>query len=108
MAELDAIFAARPLTEWRRKLDGLEGVWAVVQSARELLDDPQVVANGYIPEIDYGKSTHRLVAGPAQFDGQPPAISPAPSAGEHTDEILQELGADWDQIIDLKVGGVVS
>ncbi|OHV33205.1 MULTISPECIES: CaiB/BaiF CoA transferase family protein [Pseudofrankia] len=108
MAELDEVFASRPLHEWRARLDGLTGVWAVVQSASELLDDPQIVANGYLPEVDYGSARHRLVAGPAQFDEQPPSLSPAPAAGEHTDEILAALGADWDRVVHLKIKGVVN
>ncbi|MDT3446454.1 CoA transferase [Pseudofrankia sp. BMG5.37] len=108
LAELDALFAARPLAEWRRRLDGMSGVWAVVQAAEELLNDPQVLANGYAPEVGYGDRAHRLVAGPAQFDGGPADLSPAPAAGEHTDEILQELGDEYDKIISLKIDGVVN
>ena len=108
MAEIEEAFARHTLDEWREKLAGASGVWAAVQSATELLDDPQVVANGYVTEVDYGGKKHRLVPGPAQFDGQPPALRPAPDVGEHTDEILQEIGCDWDRIINLKVSGVVN
>jgi crotonobetainyl-CoA:carnitine CoA-transferase CaiB-like acyl-CoA transferase len=108
MAELDATFAEHPLAVWQERLAGIDGVWAVVQTATELLDDPQVVANGYVAEVDYGELRHRLVVGPAQFDGQPPELKPAPGAGEHTDEILLELGRTWDEILQLKVDGVVS
>lgn len=108
MAELEAAFAGRPLAEWRERMANLEGVWAVVQTATELLDDPQVKANGYVADVEYGEERHRLVVGPAQFNSEPPTLRPAPGAGEHTDEILQELGLDWDRIIELKVAGVVT
>ncbi len=108
MAELDEAFARHTLDEWRAKLAGTAGVWAAVQTATELLDDPQVVANGYIADVQYDGATHRLVAGPAQFDGKPPTLRPAPGVGEHTDEILKELGHEWDDVIDLKVAGVVN
>jgi crotonobetainyl-CoA:carnitine CoA-transferase CaiB-like acyl-CoA transferase len=31
----------------------------------------------------------------------------APEAGEHTDQILTELGLDWDRIVELKLAGAV-
>lgn len=107
-AELEATFARHSLAEWRERLAGTDGVWAAMQTAAELLDDPQVLANGYVSEVDYGARTHRLVPGPAQFDGAPPTLTPAPAAGEHTDAILLELGHDWDAIVGLKVQGVVN
>ena len=108
MAELDRSFASYSLDEWRKRLAGTDGVWAAVQTATELLDDPQVVANGYVTEVDYGESRHHLVHNPAQFDGQPATLRPAPGVGEHTDEVLQELGYDWDHVINLKVADVVN
>lgn len=106
--ELEVTFGQLPLSEWRRRLDGIDGVWAPVQTASELLDDPQVVANGYVPEVDYGEKAHRLVVGPAQFDGTPSTLTPAPAPGQHTDEILRELGSDWDEILKLKISGAVN
>ena len=50
----------------------------------------------------------RLVAAPVQFDEQPRRPRRAPEFNEHGDEILAELGLDWDAIIDLKVRGVVA
>ena len=41
IAELDAVFTSRTLDEWREALDGMEGPWAPVQKARELLTDRQ-------------------------------------------------------------------
>jgi crotonobetainyl-CoA:carnitine CoA-transferase CaiB-like acyl-CoA transferase len=41
----------------------------------------------------------RLVAPPYQFDEQPPAASgPAPELGQHTEEVLLDMGFGWDQI----------
>jgi len=108
LAELDATFARHSLDQWREKLGGLSGAWAVSQSATELLTDPQVLANGYLAEVGYETGTHSLVTGPAQFDGQPAAVTRAPGVGEHTDEVLLELGSDWDEIIKLKVDGVIN
>lgn len=105
---LDAIFATRSFAEWREVLAHIDGVWAPVQTAGELLDDPQVLENGYLREVHHsGGTTFRMVPSPLQFDETPPDLTPAPEHGEHTDEVLAELGYDGDQIIDLKVKGAV-
>jgi crotonobetainyl-CoA:carnitine CoA-transferase CaiB-like acyl-CoA transferase len=105
---LDEIFATRTLEEWRPIMLEIDGVWAPVQTADELLVDPQVVANDYIREVtSAGGTTFKMVASPLQFDEQPPDLTRAPDHGEHTDEVLQELGLEMDAILDLKLKGAV-
>jgi len=43
-----------------------------------------------------------------QFDEQPATVRRAPEHGQHTDEVLLELGYDWDRIVELKVAEVVA
>jgi crotonobetainyl-CoA:carnitine CoA-transferase CaiB-like acyl-CoA transferase len=108
VAELDAEFAKRTLDEWKDVLRGFDAPWAPVQSVRELVDDPQVVANGYVGDvIADGVSRYRLPAVPVQLDEQPPPLRRAPEHGEHTEEMLLELGHDWDAIVALKDAGVI-
>jgi crotonobetainyl-CoA:carnitine CoA-transferase CaiB-like acyl-CoA transferase len=105
---LDEVFATRTLEEWKPIMNTVDGVWAPVQTADELLVDPQVVANGYIREVtSTGGTTFRMVASPLQFDEQPPDLTRAPDHGEHTDEVLEELGLEMDAILDLKLKGAV-
>ncbi|MEO5843009.1 MAG: CoA transferase [Acidimicrobiales bacterium] len=106
---LDEVFATRTMNEWREVLQHIDGVWAPAQRCIELYDDHQAVANGYIASVDPGNGGAHfpVVANPAQFDEQPCSVTRAPGAGEHTDEILTELGYDWDRIIELKVAGAV-
>ncbi|HEY8548231.1 MAG TPA: CoA transferase [Acidimicrobiales bacterium] len=107
IAILDEVFASRTLDEWAEVLDGV-AVWGPVRTAREVHDDEQVAANGYLQEVEAGDgSSFRLVATPVQYDETPPALTRSPEHGEQTEAILLELGYDWPDIIALKESGVV-
>jgi len=71
VAELDSVFARRTLVEWKELLAKLDAPWAPVQSVAEVIEDPQVIANGYVGEVrlDEGQ-TYRLPAVPVQLDEQ--------------------------------------
>jgi crotonobetainyl-CoA:carnitine CoA-transferase CaiB-like acyl-CoA transferase len=112
LAELDAAFATKTLDEWKTVFADLAGVWAPVQNVYELYEDPQAVANGYVVHIDAGDGgdgggTFPVIANPVQFDETPPSLRGAPEHGQHTEEILLELGLDWDAIIAHKEAGAV-
>ena len=107
---LDEIFVTRTLTEWREVLADLEGVWAPVLSPAEVGQDPQALANGYLPDVDKGDGrVYRGVASPVRFDQIP--IGPlrgAPEHGENTEAVLLDLGFDWDDIVAFKEHGTVT
>jgi crotonobetainyl-CoA:carnitine CoA-transferase CaiB-like acyl-CoA transferase len=106
---LDEVFASAPLEEWRQRLATFEGQWCVVQHTLEAVDDPQTVANGYMQDCETSTGTpFQLVAAPVQYDEEPATTKRAPEFNEHGDEILQDLGLDWDAIVDLKVRGIVA
>jgi crotonobetainyl-CoA:carnitine CoA-transferase CaiB-like acyl-CoA transferase len=106
---LDGIFAERTLEEWRVALADAEGVWAPMQTARELPDDPQARANGYLSEVERADGPpFALVASPVQFDGRTPTLRPAPDLGQHTEEVLLELGVGWDELAAAKEAGAIS
>jgi crotonobetainyl-CoA:carnitine CoA-transferase CaiB-like acyl-CoA transferase len=107
--ELDKVFAGATLAEWRLRLADFAGQWAVMQDTLEATEDPQTVANGYVQDCETaGGTPFRLAAAPVQFDGVPAVPGRAPGLNEHGDAILEELGFDWDAIVDLKVRGVVA
>jgi crotonobetainyl-CoA:carnitine CoA-transferase CaiB-like acyl-CoA transferase len=96
----------KPFAYWLEHLQTMEGQWAPLQNLAELVEDPQVKANGYLVDItDADGNDRRLVANPVQFDEKPPPTRRAPLFAEHTDEILRELGRTEDQIIELKIDG---
>jgi crotonobetainyl-CoA:carnitine CoA-transferase CaiB-like acyl-CoA transferase len=109
VAILIDVFASATLAEWRERLEGFIGQWAVVQDTLEAAADPQTVANGYIQECQTAAGTpFRLVAAPVQFDEEPPVPTRAPEFNEHGDGILAGIGLDEDAIIDLKIRGIVA
>ncbi|MDG2029171.1 MAG: CoA transferase [Acidimicrobiales bacterium] len=108
VAALDAEFGKRSFADVVAALATIDAPWAPVQSVEELVDDPQVLANGYVGDVELdGGETYRLPAVPVQFDEQPPELRRAPEHGEHTEAVLLELGHDWDRIIELKTAGVI-
>jgi crotonobetainyl-CoA:carnitine CoA-transferase CaiB-like acyl-CoA transferase len=101
---LREVISSRTLPEWSQRFATLAGPWAPVQDTLQAADDAQVRANEYI--VQAGEL--ELVANPVQFDVAAPHTGPAPAFAEQTDEVLQELGLDWDRIIELKTAGAVT
>lgn len=101
---LSKAMATKTLAEWRERFATLSGPWAPVQDTLQAADDAQVRANDYL--VRAGEL--ELVANPVQFDVAPPQTGPAPGFAEQTEEILLELGMDWDRIIELKSAGAVT
>ena len=105
---LREIFRTRTYEEWRERLQTLKGVWAPLQTPLEVHGDPQVAANGYLEAITASSGAEFVLpANPVQFDETPPAVRRAPDHGEHTDEVLLELGLSYDEIIEHKAAGAV-
>jgi len=106
---LDEVFATKTMEEWKQVLDGFSGVWAPVLRLDELHSHPQVDANGFLPHLtDNAGTPFRIVASPMQFDRTPTTPQgPAPEVGQHTEDILLELGFDWDQIGEARQRGVL-
>jgi crotonobetainyl-CoA:carnitine CoA-transferase CaiB-like acyl-CoA transferase len=101
---LDEIFAMKTQAEWLRTLKEHKLICTQVQTLPDLLSDPQVVENGYIVDYDhpaYGKI--KTVGFPWNFSETPPGLRlPAPQLGQHTEEILLELGYSWEDIGNLR------
>ncbi|MFC4503489.1 MULTISPECIES: CaiB/BaiF CoA transferase family protein [Streptomyces] len=101
---LREVVATRTLAEWAKDLAALDGPWAPVQDTLQAAADAQVRANGYIGRA----GDLELVASPVQFDVEDTRLGPAPEFAAQTEEILSELGHDWDRILALKASGAVT
>src|SRR5262245_2108900 len=109
VSELNAIFATRPLAEWGPVFDREDVWWAPVQQPHETIDDPIVrSAGGFVSVPTDDGSTVEMVASPVDFGGTPWAPrSMPPEFAQHTEEVLLELGHDWDRIMELKELGAI-
>jgi crotonobetainyl-CoA:carnitine CoA-transferase CaiB-like acyl-CoA transferase len=106
---LSDVIASKTLAEWRTRLATMKGQWAPIQNVLELAEDPQVRANGYVASAETsGGVSFELAASPVQFDEAPTPTTRGPEFNEHGDAILQEIGLDWDRIIELKTKGAVA
>lgn len=109
IALLDGIFASKTRDEWAKIFDATpEMWWAPVQTLEEVVADPQMHAAGAFVEVPDGPTTTTFPATPVDFSGTPwQARWMAPEPGQHTDEILRELGRSPQQIAELRGSGAV-
>ncbi len=106
---LQAILVTKPAEEWLQALQAQEVPCGPINSAEEALNDPQARARGVIVEIE-----HPLI-GVARSVGNPIHLGATgvsyrrhpPMLGEHTEEVLRELGQSEAQIAHLRAEGIV-
>jgi crotonobetainyl-CoA:carnitine CoA-transferase CaiB-like acyl-CoA transferase len=95
-------FATKTTAEWTEFLAGQpEIIYERIQNYDELLVDPQVVANGYLTDVDVPKfGTASVVTNVVQLSDTPGGgvRRPPPMLGEHTAEVMEELGFSADDI----------
>jgi crotonobetainyl-CoA:carnitine CoA-transferase CaiB-like acyl-CoA transferase len=97
IAELDDAFGAQPLSFWAERFDTFDVWWSPANSLAEALEDPQIAASGAFVEIEAaeGGEPVRSINTPITFRGNPLLRTPPPpEVGQHTAEVLAELGID--------------
>jgi alpha-methylacyl-CoA racemase len=104
-AALTDAFASRPRAEWLVRAEGRDACLAPVLTMREAAQDPHVRARATVVEVDGVAQP-----GPApRFSATPPALDRPPATpGQHTDEVLWDLGFTTAEVADLRAAGVVA
>jgi crotonobetainyl-CoA:carnitine CoA-transferase CaiB-like acyl-CoA transferase len=109
LKKLGELFATGSRDEWVARLRGGDIVSAPINTMLEAVADADVIANGYVAEVDYPKYGKRLkVHGtPWQFSETPAKFGIAPELGEHNNDVLGGLGYSAAEIADFKARKVI-
>jgi crotonobetainyl-CoA:carnitine CoA-transferase CaiB-like acyl-CoA transferase len=108
LPRLHEALAAKSAVEWHAVLDG-QVPCALVQSVNDMLDHPQVLAEGLIERMEHeALGGYRGLARPISFGRTPLGPSTgAPGLGQHTDAVLAAAGYSADAIAQLRANGAI-
>jgi alpha-methylacyl-CoA racemase len=105
-AELSEIIGSQPLAHWQQRFAHGDCCVTPVQRLEEALADPHFRARGMVVEPADGGP--RQLACPVKMTGYTFALNrPAPAPGEHSDELLAEIGIDADRRDALRAAGAI-
>jgi len=104
------LIATRTTAEWCARYVEHDVPHAPILSLEEVPEHPQVRANGTLVETVHPAAGRMRQARPApRFDGTPSgSLAPAPTYGQHTDEVLAEVGYDGQEIAAMRANGGVA
>ncbi len=96
LATLAGLFKTGRRDDWVARLRAADVVATPVNTLLDASNDADVLANGYVSEVEYPELDRPLKVhgAPWRFSETPPTIGRAPALGQHNDEILQSLGYD--------------
>jgi crotonobetainyl-CoA:carnitine CoA-transferase CaiB-like acyl-CoA transferase len=106
---IEKALRTRSTDDWVRLLDEAGVPVGPIQTVAEVVHDPQVLARGMISELEHPTvGTMRTIGCPVRLSVTPPEVrTPPPLLGEHTDDVLAELGLDAAAIGALHESGTV-
>ena len=109
VAELDRSFSQQPLQYWKTLLDAQTLPYGVVQIPEDILTDPQLWANNIIIPVDDGGKKPRYTVDSPFTVNDTEKVKPriAPEVGEHSGQILQELGYSQTDIDGFREAGTI-
>lgn len=106
--EAESLFRQRSVADWLETFDGVGVPAGPVRYVQEMMEDEQAVANGLVAELEHSLAGRVRMVGPIIGMSETPleARAASPALGEHTDEILAEMGRGEAEIAALKADGV--
>ena len=113
---METVTSTRDTADWIALLEDKAVPCGPINDLAHAFADPQVTARGLVveqpraPELVAadGIAAIRTVASPLRLQANPPVLRrPPPALGEHTDEVLAELGLDAQRIAALRASGIV-
>jgi crotonobetainyl-CoA:carnitine CoA-transferase CaiB-like acyl-CoA transferase len=109
VAIFDGIFAGKTRDEWMRIFQEHGCIYTQIQTIPEVVEDPQLLANNYIIEIDHPDYGYTKTMGFPWDLSETPASwrMRAPKLGEHTEEVLLEAGYSKQEITHFREEGAI-
>ena len=106
---LQEVFLSRSYEDWEGILLPRGIPMGAINGIGEVVKHPQVAARGTLVEMDHPRAGKvRMVGAPVRLSETPGSVrSPAPTLGEHTDEVLAELGYKPADIAELRTRNVI-
>jgi itaconate CoA-transferase len=95
-AEIAAAMSSLSADEAMARLDAADIANARLRDLNGLVEHPQLAARNRWREVDSPVGPIMALVPPATLDGDEPLMSPIPAPGQHTEQILAELGLDQD------------
>jgi formyl-CoA transferase len=90
------------------QLNAIDVPCGPIMSTKDLIEDPSLNASGMIRTVDHPqRGAFKTVGCPLNLSDTPVTIVASPLLGEHTDEILREIGHDGPPVHELQSAGVV-
>jgi itaconate CoA-transferase len=89
---LEELFEARPAGEWLELLEAARIPCGAVNEVPDVVEHPQLGHNRLVVEVDSPVGEIPVIGSPFLVDGERPPAGPVPGLGEHTEEVLRELG----------------
>ena len=107
-AEINRRLAAQDCAYWVERFNAGGVACGLINDVKGVFDEPQVQHLGIVKEVvSKHHGPQRLVGQPVQLERTPSTISrAAPKRGEHSEEILKELGLETAELTSLKSKGV--
>ena len=102
-------FATNTTAYWLERLEAQDLLCAPVKTLEQALTDPQTLHNGMVVETPYNGGVAKLVGSPVHLSDAPMDIRhPPPRLGEHSKQILAELGYEQTRIDALQDAGIIA
>ena len=109
VADAEALFASGTSAEWLERLQAGGYPCGPYHLPHEAIDDPQVVANDFVVEVDHPIiGPYRTTGVPMRFERSRAEVrGPSPTFGQHTAEVMAEIGLDEAAVASLVETGVI-
>ena len=101
---VDEVLASKNQEDWIVTFKNNNVICGKVQTPAEVVNDPQALANNFFAEVDHPETGKiKLINTPIKFYQDPNSVrATAPQVGQHTEEILLDIGYTWEDISRLK------